>query len=241
MHLDEETLERALHHELDSRSRNRVERHLAACPECAERLAEARRSERLLHGLLEEVDREPPPLDWDVVTRGARGGETRRSLLAAGLAFLLLTAGLLYAIPGSPVRGWIHAALGDDPLPTTTAPRPRDTSRSGIAVVPTDPFEVRFVAPQSAGTIRIVLVPSSRLELIVAGEPVELESDADRLVVSNRGSNASYELSVPRTLGSIRIRVVSRTIFEKLGETVRAVGVREEDGAYLVTLRDEEG
>ena len=68
-HLDVETLERALDDELETDPRASVERHLATCADCADRLAEARRDEQRLLGLLETIDHDPPAIDWSVVTR----------------------------------------------------------------------------------------------------------------------------------------------------------------------------
>jgi len=240
MHLDEETLERVLHGELMPGARATVERHLASCRECGDRLADAARAESRVFGLLEELDHEAPPLDWEAVTRAAPRGRTARELIAASLAFLLVAGGLLHAVPGSPLRGWIDAVLGEgsgpaEPaLPATDA---ADAPLSGIAVVPSDPFEVAFAAPQRTGRIRVTLVSSDRLELTVSGEPVELESGVDHLIVSNQGSSASYELRIPRTLSSIRVRVGAETILDKREGSIRTTAPRDSSGAYLVDLR----
>jgi hypothetical protein len=234
VHLDVETLERAIHGELEAGHRTAVERHLAACPDCAGRLAVARGEEERLLGLLESLDHEPPALDWRAVTREVRAGGPLRSLLAAGFAFLVVAAGILYAIPGSPMRSFVASILGDDPDPIRSVV---DDAVSGVAVVPTDPFEVAFEARQDAGRIRVILVPSDRLELRVLGDPVELESGSDRLTVSNAGSEAGYELRVPQALRSIRVTVAGSIVFEKRGPAIRMPGSPDPSGAYLIDLR----
>lgn len=233
MHLSEETLERTLHDELDPAIRDDVRRHLSSCLDCAARLTAARRTEARVFELLEELDHEPPARGR-AETAPIRAADSGRSLLAASLAFLVIAAGILYAIPGSPVRAWMDASLRGPRTP----PAPVDVSaRSGLAVLPTDPFEVAFAAWQGSGELRLLLVPSERLELTVAGEPVELESGAERLAVSNAGSAASYELRVPRDLGTFRVRVAGEMVFEKRGDSVDAPGTRETDGAYVLQLR----
>jgi anti-sigma factor RsiW len=235
MHLDVETLERAIHGEFEPGHRAAVERHLAACADCAARLGDARREEERILGLLEALDHEPPALDWSAVTRESRAGGPWRSLLAASLAFLVVAAGILYAIPGSSVRSFVASVLRDDPDPV--APPVVDGAVSGIAVVPGDPFEVAFAARQEAGRIRVILVSSDRLELRVLGDPVELESGLDRLAVSNAGSEAGYELRVPRSLGSLRVTVAGSTVFDKRGPGVRVPRSPDPSGAYLIDLQ----
>lgn len=246
MHLDESTLERALHDELDRDALASVERHLAACTVCADRLVDAERSERELFGLLEELDHETPRLDWKAVLAADTPEDTRRetrverdtgrTLLAASLAFLLVATAVLAAIPGTPVRGWLESVLGQGPRSDPAAADGDRMSRSGVAVVPDDPFEVAFAAGQPSGRIHVTFVPSSRVELTVTGEPVELESGTDRLVVANRGSSASYELRVPRNLESIRITVDGETIIEKRGGMIQAPAPPEADGEYILDL-----
>jgi hypothetical protein len=236
MHLDVETLERALHDELDSAARATVTDHLASCLACAERLAEAGRDEHRLFDLLEELDQEPLAIDWGAVTRESRSGGSARSLIAASVAFLLVATGILYAIPGSPLRAWFDAVVREDPEVVAPAAVPEDPALSGIAVEPADPFEVGFMASQRTGQIRIMLVLSKRLELRVVGETVGLESGVDRLLISNEGSGSSYELLVPRSLGSMRVRVGEMTVFDKQGENIRTPRSPDSTGTYTIDL-----
>ena len=237
-HLDVETLERALHGELDPGPQTTVERHLAMCDVCAGRLAEARRDERDLLGLLETIDHEPPAIDWRAVTHEARPGATARSLIAASLAFLVVVAGILYAMPGSPLRTFVASVSRDAPEPA--APDPTERAVSGIAVEPADPFEVAFAAPQRTGRIRVTIVPSSRLDLRVLGAPVELESGPDRLLISNQGSTSGYELLVPQALRSLRVTVAGQTVFDRRGDEVSVPRSPDPSGAYLIDLREPE-
>lgn len=236
MHLDTETLERALHGELDPAARATVADHLASCAACADRLAEAGPEERGLFRLLEELDHEPPAIDWGAVTRESRSGGSARSLIAASVAFLLVATGILYALPGSPLRGWVDTVVRGDPEAVAPAPVQGDPALSGIAVEPADPFEVHFAGFQRTGRVRLTLVPSTRLELKVVGETVELESGADRLVVSNESSTSSYELQIPRALGSLRVRVGGTAVFDKQGERIRTRLSPDSTGAYVIDL-----
>ena len=107
-HLDIETLERALHDELETDPRASVERHLATCADCADRLAEARRDEQRLLGLLETIDHDRRR-STGARSRASPSRRNARSLIAASLAFLVIAAGIMYAIPGSPLKSFVES------------------------------------------------------------------------------------------------------------------------------------
>ncbi|MGH7567247.1 MAG: anti-sigma factor family protein [Gemmatimonadota bacterium] len=240
MHLDAETLERVLHGELDSRRDASVRSHLASCRACEARLAESRLQETRLFGLLEDLDHEPPGVDWDAVVPVANPGRKAGSLIAASIALVLAAGGILYALPESPLRGWINGLLiGDDvesTEPETGAGAKSGVPVSGLSVRPAGPFEVVFAAPQEAGAIRVTLVNTGDLEIRVVGAPVKLESGPDRLTVSNAGSRSSYEILVPDSAPSIRVRVGSATVLVKEGDDVRVTVPRGTSGEYLIDL-----
>lgn len=242
MHLDESTLERTLHDELTGADRAAVENHLAACPECAERLARAEEDEQRLFGLFETLDHEPPPLDWAVVVAPAPRSVARpshRPLLAASLAFLVVAGAILAAIPGSPVREWLASGFRDGGVEERSA-RPENTlPLSGVSVVPEDPFEVVFMARQREGRLRIMFVAAGEVGLTVTGEPVVLESGTERLVVSNVGSSAEYELRIPRDLETFRVTVAGETLLEKQGEAIRTPTAPATGDMYILDLSGE--
>ena len=70
-------------------------------------------------------------------------------MIAASLAFLVIAAGIMYAIPGSPLKSFVESVFRDAPEPV--APVTADRAVSGIAVEPADPFEVAFAARQRTG------------------------------------------------------------------------------------------
>lgn len=238
MHLDADSLERLLHGELDSGREAAVRSHLATCPACEARLEESRATEARLFGLLEDLDHEPPAMDWDAVIHPT-GPRTVGARVAASIAFLLAAGGLLYALPGSPVRGWIDRVVGGGDIASPaagTGSGERADFVSGLTVRPADSFEVVFEAPQAAGTIRVELVRTEDLEIRVRGTPVELESAPDRVTVSNTDSRSRYEILVPESAPSIRIRVAGEDVFVKRGESVQVVGRRDSAGFHILDL-----
>lgn len=237
VHLDVETLERSLHDELEPGREVSIRDHLASCSDCARRLAEAQSQERRLFALLNELDHDPPLSGPGAILENVHRRTARPSLIAACLALLVAGAGIVYAIPGSPVREWVRGILAGDRSETGSAATMGDRGGlSGIAVEPTYPFEIRFTAVQETGRIRVVLASGSDVEVRVEGEPVGLESQADRLVISNLGSRASYEIVVPESAPQVRVRVGSRVVLVKDGEDVRSLVPSDSAGGYLIDL-----
>jgi hypothetical protein len=249
VHLDTETLERLLHDELDPRREAESRRHLEACPDCRERLTDAGRREARIFGLFEALDHEPSverlglPAEHSAEQAPAPArpvAPTRPAWLriAASIAFVIAAGGVLYALPGSPLREWIAGPEANpDERPIGEGRAAGDAGAlSGLTVRPDGPYEIAFLAGQSSGRIRVELAPSPDAEVRVAGEPVGLESGPDRLVVSNAGSRASYVIRLPAEGPTIAILLDGRIVFRKQGERVETAAVRDPSGAYLIDL-----
>ena len=108
MHLNEEQLQRLLHGELSAGARRNAGDHLAACNECRERLVLAQRDEGEILELLRQVDHPLPAVDAEALAARARGIGLVWGRWAAGILLVLGTVGAAYAVPGSPVRGWVR-------------------------------------------------------------------------------------------------------------------------------------
>ena len=195
MHLDAETLERVLHGELDAERNAAAREHLSGCPACEAALEESRLRERRVFGLFEALDHEAPSLDWEAI-EAPEGGRSGRLLVAASIAFVL-AAGILYALPDSPLRGWIDRAGSEAPAPEAEPGGAR--SISGLSILPAAPFEILFAGGQESGVIRLELADTPELEIRILGDPVDLESRPDRVTV--RESGVAVELCDPATGG----------------------------------------
>lgn len=244
MHLDTETLQRLLHDELDPRHEAASRRHLDACPDCRERLADAGRRETRIFGLFEELDHEPTAAQLALPGSHHAAREPARNRLAwyriaASIAFVIAAGGILYALPGSPLREWISGRGADERgVGEEGAGRSEEVAGalSGLTVRPDGPYEIAFLARQSSGRIRVELTPSGDVQIRVAGEPVGLESGPDRLVVSNAGSSASYEILLPDGGPPIGILLDGRIVFRKQGDRVDTAADLDPSGAYLIEL-----
>jgi hypothetical protein len=245
VHLDTETLERVLHGELDSRVEPAVLRHLEDCRDCAERVADVRRGEARIFALFEELDHEPPGVVR--ATHGARSERLRPKpgpawhRIAAAVALVVVAGGALYALPGSPLREWVSELRSPAPKepPSASSLDPGSEAGepiSGLAVRPSGPYEIVFVARQDSGRLRVAIVRSSELEIRVSGAPVGLESAPDRLIVSNAGSRSSYEIRLPSAGPPVAIRLEGVTVLRKGGDRVETVAARDSTGGYLLDL-----
>jgi anti-sigma factor RsiW len=243
VHLDTETLERLLHDELDPGREAESRRHLEACPDCRELLADEGRREARIFALFEALDHEPSAerLELPASPSAERAPAPTRPAwlrIAASIAFVIAAGGVLYALPGSPLREWIPGpgADADGRRIGEGQAAGEAGALSGLTVRPDGPYEIAFVAGQSSGRIRVELAPSPDVAVRVVGEPVGLESGPDRLVVSNAGSRASYEIRLPAEGPTIAILLDGRIVFRQQGERVETAAVRDPSGAYLIDL-----
>jgi hypothetical protein len=242
MHLDSETLERLLHDELDPREGAETRRHLDACPDCRELLADAGRREARIFGLLEELDHEPPAARpaWRVSSSTERAPTRNRPAwqrIAASIAFVITVGGVLYALPGSPLREWMAGPGVDGPRERGPGRAETDAEAlSGLSVRPAGPYEIAFLARQPSGRVRVELTPTPDVQIRVAGEPVGLESGPDRLVVSNAGSRSSYEIRLPAAGPAVTVLVDGEIVLRKQGDRVETVSDPDSSGAYLIDL-----
>ena len=234
MHLDEETLERVLHRELDAERDAAAREHLSGCPACNAALEESRLRERRVFGLLEALDREAPDLDWKAVEAPAPHGP-RGFLVAASIA-CVLAAGILYAMPDSPLRNWIYALGREAPAGEATVPTDGSPSVSGISIRPTAPFEIVFAGAQASGVALVDFSDAPEVEIRVLGDPVDLVSGPDSVSIANLGSRASYAIRLPKVGPSITVRVGESRVLVKSGPGVETAAPRTETGEYRIDL-----
>jgi hypothetical protein len=234
MHLDEETLERVLHRELGAEQDDAAREHLSGCPACNAALEESRLREHRVFGLLEALDREAPGLDWTVVEASEPRGP--RGLLVAASIACVLAAGILYALPGSPLRNWIDALGREAPVGETTVATDGSPSVSGLSIYPTAPFEIVFAGAQASGVVLVDLSDAPEVEIRVLGDPVDLESGPDQVAVANLGSRSSYAIRLPKTGPTIIVRVGESRVLVKSGSGIETAAPRTETGEYRIDL-----
>jgi hypothetical protein len=261
MHLEEERIQRALHGELDPAAQEDVERHLAECAPCRQRLEDAGREEQWIFEQLRLVDHAVPAVDAGKIV--ARSGERlsgwrpgsilgnssrapRRALRlqwAAAILLALAAAGVAYTMPGSPVRAWVDRAVdwasGNAPagsVETSASPAPAAPSTSGIAVAPGERFTIRFAAAQPEGRAAVTLAAGPDVTVRAAGGTVNFTTDVDRLVIENAGARADYEIEIPKDAPWVEILVDDRRVLLKEGERIVTDAPADAQARYLLPV-----
>ena len=242
MHLDPGTVERLLDGELGGPEEARAREHLAACAECRQQVDATRQERDETHALLRHLDHPVPRSSaGTVVARVAAPPEPSLVLRAAGILVAVgIAVGAAYAIPGSPLRGWVKAALesiGERRVAPTGSPAAADTAYAGISVAPGAELSIQFLARQSEGHARVTLTDGADVVIRAPRGAAVFTSDSDRLVIDNRGATAVFEVQVPRTAPRIEIQIEGERVFHK-GRTLvfpgEATGGGEE--GYVLPL-----
>jgi anti-sigma factor RsiW len=231
-HVDEGVLQALLDGEVRGRERKDAERHLGECPACAADLHAARERSEFLSGALAMVDAPAPTrAAYANVVRekGRRTGWGLRDLSRAAILIIGLSTAA-YAIPGSPVRGWIDDLLGrlavtevpvvDDQAIGEAAPEPAVT---GISVLPAD-GRVQ-VAIRDAGSglrVRARLGDGDQAEVLAAGEAANarFQSGPGRIEVVGAASG-NLDVVLPRGATEAVVTVDGRVYVYKEGPELR--------------------
>lgn len=237
MHLDEEQLQRLLHRQLPSRAARSARDHLAECGDCRERFVTAERDDRAVFALLREVDRAVPVVDPEALVARLRWAGPGWVPWAAGL---LLLVGAAYVLPGSPVRQWIRSGVawigGSELPPSSTRAEASTLPVAGIAAVPGPRFVIAFESPESGGQARVSLTDGNHVTVRAPTGAATFASAANRLVIANAGTGATFEIEIPRTAPRVEIRVAGARIFLKNGSRVTSDRPATVEGGYLIPL-----
>lgn len=246
MHLDEDQVQRLLHGELSPPAERSAREHIAGCDDCRRRLSAAEREENEVHALLRVVDYAPPEIRAETITAraqaadpAARARDAAWPRLAAGFLLVVGIAGVAYAVPGSPVRAWVHEIvqrMGVRPEPSGASRGPGGSPAvSGIAVLPERRLLILFKSDQAEGGARVSLTddPEVRVEAPVGA--ATFASGADRLLIDNEGSSATFEIRIPRSATWVEIRVGGDRVFLKDGSRVTTTGSMSV-GGYVLRL-----
>jgi hypothetical protein len=242
MHVDEEQLQRLLHGELGPGAELGLRAHLAECTECRGRLVAAERDEDEIFALLRQVDHPLPEVSAGAVAARAIGKRVEWGRWAAGILLLLGVAGAAYALPGSPVRGWVRSLFlwvssSKQQPAAPSQPQPPAERTAGIAATPGRSFVIAFESPEAGGQARVSLTDGEEVTVRAPLGSAKFTSAADRLVIDNQGTGATYEIEIPRAAPRVEIRVAGTRIFLKDSSRVATDRARETDSHYLIPLR----
>lgn len=238
MHLDDEQLQRLLHAQLPSRAARNARDHLAECGECRERFVSAQRDESRIAGLLRQVDHAVPVVDPVALVGRLRWTTPAWGRWAAGILLVLGMAGAAYALPGSPVPQWVRSAvawIGDTEPPPSRKAEP-STPMAGIAAAPGPRFLIAFQSPEPGGDARVTFSDGAQVTVRAPSGAAGYTSTPNRLVITNAGGGARFEIVIPRKAPRVEIRIAGARVFLKNGAQVTAPGAASRGGVYLIPL-----
>ncbi|MBA3521744.1 MAG: hypothetical protein H0T90_04475 [Gemmatimonadales bacterium] len=96
----------------------------------------------------------------------------------------------------------------------------RDAGVAGVAATPGKAFVIHFELPDSAGAARVSLTEGEEVTVRAPSGAATFTSGAERLLVSNAGSGATFEIGIPRDAPRVEIRVAGGRIFLKDGTRI---------------------
>jgi len=223
MHVDEGLLQALLDGEVDQAAAREARRHIDACSQCRSLLEELRGDDQWLEGVLRSIDHPVPRVPVETIATPAR--RSRRPLRwAAAIGLLLLAAGTAYALPGSPVRRWIHQLVGSrggkatEPVPDV----------AGVALPPGQHFSIVFADPHPAGSLTITLTDDSTISARRRGGTATFAAEIDRLRIITGSAPTDFEIAIPRPAPWVEVVVGGRRVFLKDGPRVT--------GRYIISF-----
>jgi hypothetical protein len=197
--------------------------------------------------LLRHLDHPAPSVTMEMIA--VLAGQPRRAVRpwrwAAGILLTTTVGGVAWATPGSPLPGWIAAAIqyvagtrevppkGRGPAPETP-PVPR--LGAGIAVSPGPTLVVVFAAPVAGGTAHVALTNEPDVVVRASTDAVGFTTERDRLVVESRAGAPDFEIAIPHGATRVEIRVGDTRVFLKEGRRVTAPDSAGPGGPYRVML-----
>jgi len=227
--------------ELPAAQQLEVEQHTGGCDVCRARLEALESASQETAALLNLLPSAAPEIRMESIVSRARGPRMRWGAIAAALALLIAT--VAGATVGRPyvralvekIRAVVRPAPPAPPAPPAT-PTQLGRAQLGVAFVPASQTDISFDAPQSAGTLRVLLADTAKV-VIDPTASVTYRVYPGGVTVHNHGSEASYEVLVPRQARHVRILLAGRLLFEKMGSSITATSPAEQTGGYVFQLR----
>jgi hypothetical protein len=226
--------------------------HLGNCARCAERFRVARALDRNADELLALLDHPVPRIDARSIiarrkhTAGVKSAGAPIKQIAAGITLLFVAFGAAAAIPASPLHKLIvsvAAKLGSHQQRRAgrvgvSAPLANQGTRgtSTLAFVPDSTLDIVFTQAQQSGAIHVVFVDGRELRVNSSSGPTSFTLGRHQILAENASSTASFDVSVPKGLHSIRILIGPDTVLQRNGFEIQTVGTRDAPASFTVPL-----
>jgi hypothetical protein len=232
MHLDQETLVRFQHGELDAERLKSARAHVAQCDECRARVVELDREEAEIFDALRAVDHDAPAVNVATIAARARAPQqtSTRTRWAAGILLALGTAGALYALPGA-------LRIFPTEPPEVAAPLPAaDEGGSGVRIGANTRLSIVFQHAHPGSHATISLADVADFSVRDLSGAAAFTSDETQLTIDNRAAAARFEIVIPRGAAWVEIRVAGERVFLKDVDGVQTDAPRSPSGEFLLPL-----
>jgi hypothetical protein len=200
--------------------------HLAICAECTRLIGTLRDADRDTGSLLSSLDVPPPSQSADSIIRAARLQKNgfafgwRRAAAVVGFLIVAGTAAAA-AIPSSPLHRLLLTVLGSSgrsnvefgSTPRTPEPQPVSPAVS-LAAKPGAALEVSFSDGSVGGTLDVHIIDQDQITLSSPSAGAIYRVSANRIAVE-QSTPAKFQLSLPRSLHELRVRVGNDVVFER--------------------------
>jgi hypothetical protein len=185
------------------------------------------REEAEVLALLRQLDHPAPRIAAGAVARQAQDhvSASRWQRWAAGIVLVACLGGIAYAMPKSRFPAWVRSfSAWIERRPGAAVPDsgpvhpPAETSIAGIAVTPGRKLVIVFTTSAPESQARIALSDDAEVVVRAPQGAATFASDADRLVIDNRGPASSFEIEIPRSAPWVEISVRHDRIYLKDGD-----------------------
>lgn len=243
MHLPDELIERLIDGELAPEAAANARSHAEACAECALRVHAAEQWEAAMLERLRALDDEIPRLSAEAIVRRARPRSPAWLRWAAAVVLGLAGAGVAYAAPGSPLpailrraTAWVTERTRGAPAVAREDVAPAEEAVQGVAVDPSTNLRIAFEAHQPDGRAIIALVESAEVVVRARGGAARFTFGVQRLSIANAGSDATFEILIPRDAPRVEILVGARRLLLVEHARVRTSAPPDAAGRYVLSL-----
>jgi len=245
VHLDDPRILGLLDGELEAREESAARAHLEDCVPCHARFEEARSEKLEIAALLETLDAPLPRIDAATIMARAdatpRRARARFADLRKAAAVLLVVglAGAVYALPGSPVRTWVHDVVRRmSPKPNPRVERSQPQPEAGISILPEERLAILFRLGAARGNGIASLSLTDGLEVQVHAPPgaATFSSGPGRLEIDVRDVSAPFVVEIPRSARWVEIRADETPLFLKAGSRVTTASPAESGDRYTLRL-----
>ena len=122
------------------------------------------------------------------------------------------------------------------PSPPSPSPAP---AVAGVPIAPGQRLIIAFTSSQAEGDAHVRLTDGAEVVVRAPSGAATFSSDADRLVIDNRGGTGTFEIQIPRTAPRVEIVVDRTRRFLKEADRVTASEGPAAPGVYAIPLSPE--